>query len=168
MTVHTSAVETNVRLLTHDVATIREHVPEWDELDDRARLEALRTVPPEHVDRSRNTTCVGLHEWIVNGLSGQSVPELSEVAIGTGTTAAEADTALASEVARTVVATVEPNAPSVFVAAFFGSEEANGVDITEAGVYAGDWLLNHATFGAKSKDSQNTLTIEISLTFNAA
>ncbi|MWG34812.1 hypothetical protein [Halomarina oriensis] len=92
---------------------------------------------------------------------------MSEVAIGTGSTSGESDTALASEVARTVVATTEPETPSVFVAGFFGSAEANGQDITEVGVYAGDWLLNHATFPAKSKDSQTTLTVEITLTFSA-
>ena len=167
MTVHTNAVETNVRVATHDVATIEEHVRDWADMDDRARLAALRTVPAEHVDRSRNTTCIGLHQWAVSGLAGQSVPELSEVAVGTGSTSAEADTALDNEVARTVVATVEPDAPSVFVAAFFGSAEANGNDLTEAGVYAGDWLLNHATFASKPKDSQTTITIEMTITFTA-
>ena len=167
MTVHTAAVETNVRIATHDVETIEACVDGFDHLDDRARLAALRTVPAEHVDRSRNTTCIGLHEWAVSGLAGEPVPEMSEVAVGTGALSAEADRSLGSEAARTVVATVEPDPPSVFIAGFFGSAEANGNDITEAGVYAGDWLLNHATFASKPKDSQTTLTVECTITFSA-
>lgn len=167
MTVHTTAVETNVRIATYATETVDEHVRDWADLDDRARLAALRTVPAEHVDRSRNTTCVGLHQWAVSGLAGESVPTISEVAVGTGTTSAEGDTQLGSEVARTAVASVEPTSPSIFVAGFFGSAEANGHDITETGVYAGDLLLNHATFAAKPKDNQNTLTVETTITFSA-
>ncbi|MFC5970063.1 hypothetical protein ACFPYI_01845 [Halomarina salina] len=167
MTVHTTAVETNVRVATHDLDTIAAHVPDFEDLDDRARLAALRTVPAEHVGRSRNTTCVGLHQWAVDGLAGNSVPAISEVAVGTGTSSAEANTQLGTEVARSVVASLEPDSPSIYITAFFGSAEANGYDITEAGAFAGDTLLNHATFSAKPKDSQNTLTVECTLTFSA-
>ncbi|WP_254535246.1 hypothetical protein [Halomarina litorea] len=161
-------VECNVAVASYDVGLASAVIDAWDDLPDRARIAALRRVPPEQFSLARNTTCVELHEWAVDGLCGKDTPALSEMAVGTnGTTPAETDRSLGNEVARIPLSSIEGNGDEVLTAAYLDEGEANGNTLQEIGLYADDRFLNHASISPVDKDASTTVTIEVSISFTA-
>lgn len=193
----TFKVEGRITATLHDVDMLQAHVDEWDTLSDYQKSLVVR--PPEQIDVGSldeqnvgyalmdvepteevsefNTTCVGLHEYIVDELdAGQTVDEeASHLALGndSSSTPSSGDTALNNEVFRKSVTDHADNGTELLCSTFVSSEEANGYTLEELGLYTDDGtgsdiLLNHSTFSAVTKDSSKTVTFDVTLSFSAA
>lgn len=189
------AIEGRIETRLHDVDDLKEAVPEWDDLSKREKY--LVTEPPEKLDFEElddderelaemevepveenldfNTTCVGLHEYIVDNLDpAQAVDKTaSHLALGNDASVAPAssDTTLNNEVHREQVTDHADNGNELLASTFIDSTEANGYGLEELGIFtasAGGDLLNHSTFTTVTKDNSKTVTFDVTLTFKAA
>ena len=159
-----------------DPAIARYHVPWWDALEPAEKLREAKHLPATAEHESENTTCVELHRLIVDLLDGsQPVDEvIDQLALGRSTTApAAGDTARHDEVDRVGVTEFDDQGDSLQVRTFVGEGDANvdvaaGETISEAGLYAGGYFLNHSLFGSEIEKSNTvTTTVSATLTFQS-
>lgn len=183
----------HITVTTYDPDLIRQAVPEWDSLDrleqrlgetfesepdplDAARLAALREfVPVENRTTTRNTTTVGLHEYLVDHLDPtQSVSSLSasHLAIGTDSTPPTAsDTSLGNEKYREAFDSTTDAGNDLEASMLIDESEANGETYREVGIFtaaSGGTLFNHALISETQKDGEKTATFRVVLQFRAA
>jgi hypothetical protein len=162
----------NIRVQVHDIEDLREAVPNWGDLSKRERLEVTRQVDPVQTHSTANTTTIGLHEYHVKNLDpGTSKNEkASHLALGNDDTApSSANSALNNEVYRTAVSDSSIKGDELFTSTFLDTTEANGEMLHEVGLFTADTggtLLNHSTIAAVDKTSDNTATIDVSLTWS--
>lgn len=159
------SIEGRIDILQHDVDDLREAVPEWDDLDKKAKK--LVTLPPEGIDlgdvdedyhdyalleveptdeeHTHNVTCVGLHEYIVDNLDPAQTAVKDNVTaayLGLGTdgttTPASGDTDLNTRVYSETVTDHADNGASILCSTFVDSTEGNGNTFAELGLYSGD------------------------------
>jgi hypothetical protein len=199
-TTETIQIEGRIDARLHDPETLREEIPEWDDLDDREKYLAtteyddllergavdgldehelvLAQLDLEATDEFVvfNTTCVGLHEILVDNLdptqtSDEEAAYLSlgdDGALGT----ASGDTALNNEVFRKAVTDHADQGTTLLASTFVDSTEANGYTLDELGLFTSDTggtnvLLNHSTFASVTKDNTKTVTFDVTLSFSA-
>lgn len=164
----------------YDVEDAKREFDDWSSLSKEAKYRRLQdgSLDPVEEIEEHNTTCVGLHEYIVDELDvGQSVDEdASHLALGDGGgtgTPSTSDTSLFNEVYREQVTDSIDNGNELTTSTFIDSTEANGFDLDELGLYTSvdtgsNILLNHSTFGSVSKDNSKTITFDVSLQFQSA
>lgn len=150
----------------------------WSSLSESEKLEVLRDMEPDEQSVDYNTTTEGMHEYFAINLDGsQSVNlEASHLALGTDdtTTPDPSDTSLNSEYFRTTVSDWVQTGNQLQVDTLIQSGEANGSTIREVGLFtdssggASERMLNHSLIADIEKDSTRNITIEVTLTFNAA
>lgn len=102
--------------------------------------------------------------WIaaVIGTASGAPALMSNMAIGTGTTAADASqTTLVTETARVVLSSTVVSGKTVTYTATFGAGQGTGA-VTEAGIFnaaSAGTMLNRTTFSAINKGSSDTISI---------
>lgn len=168
------------RAAMYDVADVKAQVAQYDNLSAKAKLHLTRMLcEPVAVTFDVNTTCIGLHQWIVSALdAGQTATAPDVVALGrSNTSPTETDTTLNDEVDRVSITQYEDESGSspyqIRLTTFVGEGEANvdtgaGETISEGGFYADGNLLNHSLFSTEfEKDETKTMTVEGVLGFQA-
>ena len=164
----------NVHVREHDLDTLREQWPAWDENPKWVKRELARRTEPDREHHDRNTTVDGLHEYIVDNLHPSQSADLdaSHLAVGTDdTTPASGNTSLNNEVHRITTTDDADQGATLFTSTFLDTSEANGNDLKEVGLITADsggTLLNHSTISTITKDDETTATIDVYLTFAPA
>ena len=166
----------------HDVSDLQENYDNWDQMDNKEKLEASRSVEPEEEFTVYNVTVTDFHEYFVDNLdpnqtSAKDNVTASHVGLGddgsTGTTTGDSD--LNNRVFSKEVSDHSDNGSSLLCSTFVASSEANGFTLDEIGLYSGDpanltndevFLLNHTTFSSVTKDNTKTVTFDVTLTFS--
>jgi hypothetical protein len=110
---------------------------------------------------------------IADQMSGKSDGQMSHMALGTSTTAADySDTALGVEIARVAVTPAQGSAPNLNQVVYVGDfppGTGTGV-ITEAGIFnagSSGVMLCRSVFNAKDKGASDSMTITWTLTFSS-
>jgi len=166
----------------HDADSLREQFPLWDEYTKEEKLIASRTVAPVYSDRSYNVTTQGLHRYIVDNLDPDNTSAEANVtaawmALGDDGTSGTAvtNTDLNNRVYAEQVTDHADNGSSLLASTFVDSNEANGFNIDEIGLFTGDpanlanadvFMLNHSAFSQVTKDGSKTVTFDVTLTFS--
>jgi len=167
-------VSDNVHIAVHDVETLREEIPEWDDLDREARHRRVREVDPEREIVDHNTVVDGLLNYLVDNLDPSQSASLdaSHLEIGSdSTTASTSDSSMVSTIGTFATSDDSDNGKDLFTSTFLDTGQANGNDIKEAGLTtasSGGTLLNRSTFAAITKTDSKTVTIDVTLEFRAA
>lgn len=167
---------------THDVADLRDQYPNWDEMDNRERLEASRSIEPVDEDSVFNVTTDRFHEYFVDNLDPNQTAlkdnrSASWMALGidSSTGTSTSDTDLNTRVFQKQVTDVTDNGKELFTSTFVDSTEANGEVVNEIGLFTGDpgslgdadkFMINHATFTDVTKDNSKTVTFDVTITFS--
>jgi len=145
------------------------------DLSDSEKLTWLREKNPVEQFTEYNTTVFGMHEYFAINLSEDaSINEYaSHLAIGDdGTDPEVTNDTLNNEVFRKEVTDTSQVDNELLCSTFVDSEEANGETFREVGLFAGtdpsDRMWNHSTISSIDKDNTRTITIDITLTFEAA
>lgn len=178
---HATATATdNVTTAVYDIEDCYRIRSDWERLSERQKLSALRSpateIQPIQTDSAQNTTCIGLDEYRVANLNeAENANEpISELALGTDDMPpAHGDRMLTNEHAWTSVTEFRSEGQTLTTSVFLAKAEANGesgttVTLTELGLYAGPYLLNHSLFTPIEKSSQKAIVFEIDLTFDTA
>ncbi|WP_459191816.1 hypothetical protein [Halosimplex sp. J119] len=173
-----AAVAGEVDLAVWDVSTLREEIPDWDDLDQTEKVARLQDldVEPEQRGHSRNTVNDDWHEHVVDILDRGQNPdavEASHFAVGTDNTApTSGDDGLGGEVYRSSVATTSDDGRDLTVTCFLDSTEANGHSLVEMGLFtgpqsSGELQLNHALIDAINKTDGKVATLIVTLQFRS-
>lgn len=154
---------------------------EWDELSAKEKLEATRGLEPEEEHTDYNTTVDGMHEYFAINLNPDETLEedVTHLAVGDDDTSpATSNDELNNEVFRKEVTDHSQNGNELLASTFIESDEANGETLREVGLFAGgeepgdadfpDRMWNHSTISSIEKDNTRTITIDVTLTFDAA
>ena len=109
--------------------------------------------------------------FITSRMEGTSSAVMSHMAVGSGSTAADAaDTGLGSELGRVSLTSTTQDANTIEYVATFGAGTGTGA-VTEAGVFndgsAGD-MLCRTVFSVVNKAADDTLTITWTITLSAS
>lgn len=166
----------------HDVDTLREKYPDWDEMSKQEKLQAVRETEAEVEETVFNVTTDRFHEYIVDNLDPSQTSAEDNIAsshLGLGTDAASgtstADTDLNNRTYNEPVTDHADNGKELLASTFLDSTEGNGNTFDELGLFTGDpanlanadvFLLNHATFADVTKDNTKTVTFDVTLTFS--
>lgn len=171
VTAPTTVTTENILVRTHDVSTLREQYPGWDEYSKARKRDLAAQTPAKECSIHRNTTVDGLHESIVDLLDPASSVSLSasELALGTDRTSpASGNTALNNEVDRIPVTETTDRGTTLVTSTFLDTGEANGFDLEEVGLVtqpSGGTLLNHSLIDTIDKTDETAATIDVSLSF---
>ena len=152
----------------------------WNSLSDTEKLDKLRSVESDDSETVFNVTTTNFHEYLVDSLDPSQTRNLDVqyVALGTdsGSGTSVSDTSLNNEVFTKQITDETDNGTELLTSTFVASDEANGETLNEIGVYTGDpansdsdndiFLINHATFSDVVKDSNRTITFDVTLTFS--
>jgi hypothetical protein len=132
--------------------------------DQAGRVVEERIVPNLVVLAGRNL----VRDHLITG----ATPVLSHMAVGTGTTAANAaDTTLEAEVHRDLITATNTSDGELELLLFLGSTVANGEDITEAGIFTsgfGGTLFARTTFTAITKTASVSVTFTWTITIGGS
>jgi len=167
---------------THSIDALRDSVNSWDSLSKEEKLAASREVQPIESDEVFNVTTEELHKYFVRNLDpDNSSPEadvsLAWLGLGIDATAGTSttDTDLNNRTYEETVTDVADDGATILASTFIDSNEANGNDFDEIGLFSGDpnnlsdpdvFLINHATFATVTKDNSKTVTFDVSLNFS--
>ena len=168
---------------THDAEALRAASgDDWDTLSKEEKLAVAREVQPLESDTVYNVTTEELHKYFVRNLDPENTaPEanidLAWLGLGTdgvsGTSVTDTD--LNNRTYEEDVTDVATDGTTILASTFIDSNEANGNDFDEVGLFSGDpnnlsnddvFLINHATFATVTKDNTKTVTFDVSLTFS--
>jgi hypothetical protein len=167
----TTTISENILCRTHDIQTLQDEWPNWDEYRKPRKRSLAAQTPASTVSISRNTTVDGLHESIVDLLDPNQTVSLSasELALGDGAASpASANTRLNNEVIRIPVTDSADRGTSLFTSTFLDTSEANGQTLEEIGLVtqpSGGTLLNHSLIDTIDKNDETTATIDVTLSF---
>lgn len=156
-----------------DMGHVRSHHPEWDDMDDRAQLRALRSCDFVNAGVVHNATLAGFHDYLADSINPESNANenVADLAVGTGTsTPASTDTGLDNElgtVTLTDAATVDNTVTFNYV---IDSTQFNGNTLAEVSVTGtNDAYWNRALISPTvAKDDTKTVVVDVELTFDTA
>lgn len=178
----TTTTEGRIIVEEHGTAAVNAMFPRWERIPTDVQLSLLAEIEPSQRHISTNTTCIGLHEWAVDGLdaSQPDTPKATLIAVGTSDTAPqESDRSLNAPVATLDITGFDDNGDNIFLTALAGADEANvntgqGEALHECGAIAGGldgserYFLNHGLFTVPiEKDPTIIATITVQLIFDA-
>lgn len=169
-----------IKRQTYSTGRLLEQFNNWDELSEQEKYNKLQTVTADDVETVYNVTTNNFHEYLVDNLDPGQTKSLNAtwVALGTdsSTGTSSDDTSLNNEVFTKKITDHSDNGNVLLASTFVSSSEANGSTLNEIGLYTGDpensdtdddiFLINHATFSDVRKDSDNTITFDVTLTFS--
>lgn len=167
---------------THDVEDLRAAHQNWDEMSEKEKYEASQSVEPIDSGTTFNVTTDELHQYFARNLDpndDSADANLDAAWVGLGTDASSGTETSHTDINnRTYEETTTDSNVSgkdVLVATFLDSNEGNGNDFDEIGLFTGDpanigdadtFLINHATFSPVTKDNTRTVTFDVTLTFS--
>lgn len=174
----TTGIAGYVSVRVHDSAVTRYRVPWWDALTPAEKAQETEHLSPVATAEQANTTCIGLHQLLVDSLDASQpiTGVVEQLALGRSETApSENDTALNDEVDRVDVTEFTDEGDALDVRTFVGEGDANvdtaaGETISEVGLYAGDgsYFLNHSLLANPiPKDNSRTMTVSVTLIFTS-
>lgn len=169
----------------HDAETLKQQVDgNWDDLSKKEKLEVARDTDPAYENTCYNVTTERFHQYLVDNLdAGQTNTKdnINAAYLGLGTDGgsgeATTDTDLNNRTYSETVTDHADNGTEILASTFLDSTEGNGNLFDEVGLFSGDpanlanddvFLINHASFGGVNKDSSNTVTFDVTLTFSDA
>jgi len=143
-----------------------------DNLRLRGRLDIVVTAPDgtiKDTKRVDNLVVTTGKNFVASRMAGTSVSVMSDMSIGTGSTAAvAADTTLGSESARvSLTSTTVNNNDVVYLATFPANTPTSAAAITEAGIFnasTGGSMLCRTVFSQINKAPADSLTITWTVT----
>lgn len=170
-------VHGEIRVRLYDMNEVRRLIPEWGELDNSERLDALHEYGPDpyRVTETTNVTLNDMHEheaqyWDVN--SSTNSLDASHVALGTDGTAPDAtQSGLQNEQYRTTVDDSVVNGRDLETNTLLSETDGNTYTYEEIGlVTAGSngTFLNRASLDSVQKDDQTAAEFEVFLEFRPA
>jgi len=153
-----------------------EQLPDnWSEMSDEEKMAYTDDLDPVDEVTDFNTTVRGMHEYFAINLDrNQTLEEdLEFLAIGNDDTAPQvSNSTLNNRVFEKQITTVTQNSNEVVASTFIDTNEANNNTFREVGLFAGpnasDRMWNHSAIANIEKDVNRTITIDITLTFDAA
>jgi len=166
---------------TYNTENLRSAHDNWDTLSDEEKLLYIRNESPETEETVYNVTTERFHEYLVDNLDPDVTTNdnLDAVWMALGTDSATGtdvtDTDLNNRVFKKEITDHADNGTELLSSTFVSSTEANGETLNEIGLYTGDpanlsdpgvFLINHATFSDVVKDSDRTITFDVTLTFS--
>jgi len=166
---------------TYLTTELQSSAENWDTLSDEEKLQHIREQEPESTETVYNVTTERLHEYLVANLDPDVTENanLNAVWMALGTDSATGtdvtDTDLNNRVFKKEITDHADNGTELLSSTFVSSTEANGETLNEIGLYTGDpanlsdpgvFLINHATFSDVVKDSDRTITFDVTLTFS--
>jgi len=166
---------------TYLTTELQSSAENWDTLSDEEKLQHIREQEPDSTETVYNVTTERFHEYLVANLD----PDVTEnanlnaewMALGTDSATGTdvTDTDLNNRVFKKEITDHADNGTELLSSTFVSSTEANGETLNEIGLYTGDpanlsdpgvFLINHATFSDVVKDSDRTITFDVTLTFS--
>lgn len=166
---------------TYSTDELIDAYPNWRELSDEEKLTVIRDIDPEDEETVFNVTTTNFHEYLVDNLDPGQTRNLTTSYMALGTDSASgtstSDTELNNEVFTKPITDHADNGTELLASTFVASDEANNQDAyNEIGLYTGDpansgsdadiFLVNHATFSDVVKDTDRTITFDVTLTFS--
>lgn len=127
--------------------------------------------------RATNTTTLDMHDWLVARTDpfGTTGPDIDQLAVGrSSATVNESDTELNDEVDRIDITSSNRETDTLRISTFLDKNNGNvdtgaGDSLSEVGLYAGEYFLNHATLGNDiDKTTSKTATIDVLITYDSA
>lgn len=152
-------------------------IPFWDFLPFSTKSFLSKHSGVKQFTRAKNTTTLEMHEWLVGRTdpNGSQTPDINELAVGRSSTATnESDIGLNDEVDRAGITATNRETDTLRVQVFLDKGVGNvdtsaGESLSEVGLYAGSYFLNHAVLGNDiDKDNTKTATIDVLITYDAA
>lgn len=165
---------------TYSTEDLRDSHDNWDTLTDAEKLSLIRETSPDTEETVYNVTTQRFHEYLVDNLDPDITTNANLEAVwmalgddsATGTDVTDTD--LNNRVFKKEITDHADNGTELLSSTFVSSTEANGETLNEIGLYTGDpanlsddavFLINHATFSDVVKDSDRTITFDVTLTF---
>ena len=146
----------------------------WDEMSDKEKLSVLNGAEPDEEQTDYNTTVFGMHEYFAQELDPNQDEDEDVTHLAFGDDDTEPDVTndtLSNEVFRKEVTEYSQNDNELLASTFIDTDEGNGETFREVGLFAGpdeaDVMWNHSTISAIQKDSSRTITIDVTLSFDA-
>lgn len=162
----TEIVECNIEVRVHEPPDI----PLWDYLPTSAKMLISRYSGEVNYSAAKNTTTEDMHEWLVGRTDpfGSQTPDIEELAVGrSNATTAETDSSLTDEVDRASVTSTSRETDTLRVRTFLDKNVGNvdvssGESLSEVGLYAGDYFLNHGILTNDiDKTDNKTATVDV-------
>lgn len=150
---------------------------EWHVLGTPAKVAISKQSGAVAHATARNTTTVDMHEWLVgrSDPNGTTPDDITELAVGRSTTTpTESDTGLNDEVDRAPITSTSRSGDTLETKTFIDKGVGNidtsaGESLSEVGLYAGSYFLNHAVLSNDiDKTSNKTATITVTITYGSA
>lgn len=167
---------------TYPTAILQERFPNWGDMTDKQKLNAVRGVKPDNSETVHNVTTARFHEYLVDNLHPYKTgPEtnltIDWMALGTGAAQGTSidDADLNERVLAKEITDQSDNGTQFLTSTFISSTEANNNTVNEIGLFTGDpknisdntvFLVNHARFNDVVKDDEHTITFDVTLTFS--
>lgn len=169
-------VQTNINMCIHDVHTLRREFPLWDTYSRKEKLDAVSTVDPILQERYSNTATNNLLNILADNLvDSETRQTVTHLALGDSTSQPiKTNVALGNEVYRAQITEGARDGGNLETITFLDTNEANGNDLTELGLYTGPTsdseakLVNHSLISSVSKTSSITATFAVDLLFTVA
>lgn len=166
---------------TYSTDELRQKYDLWETFSDKKKLSLIRGEEPDTEETVYNVTTERYHEYLVDNLDPNITTDANVNAefVGLGVDSASgtatSDTDLNQREFDKQVTDHADNGNELLASTFVSSTEANGFTFNEIGLYTGDpanlstsgvFLINHATFSDVAKDSDRTITFDVTLTFS--
>lgn len=152
-------------------------IPTWDILPTEAKELISRLSGAVQASLTANTTTLEMHEWLVakSDPFNTTAPDMELLAVGRSNTAVnEGDTELNDEVDQVDITSTSQETDTLRVSTFLDKNNGNvdvsdGESLSEVGLYAGNYFLNHAILGNDiDKTNNKTATIDVLITYDTA
>lgn len=152
-------------------------IPFWNLLPVEAKELVSRLSGVVEASLAKNTTTLEMHEWLVSRTDpfGTTGTDMEQLAVGRSSDAvSENDTQLNDEVDRVDITSSNRETDTLRISTFLDKNDGNvdtgsGESLSEVGLFAGDFLLNHALLSNDiDKTNTKTATIDVLITYDAA
>lgn len=152
-------------------------LPFWGWLSTPAKMLISRLSGVVGRATAKNTTTLDMHEWLVGRAdpNGSQTPDINELAVGrSNATVSESDTQLNDEVDRAPLTSTSRETDTLRTRTFLDKNVGNvdvgsGESLSEVGLYAGSYFLNHAVLTNDiDKTDNKTATIDVLIVFDTA
>lgn len=148
----------------------------WEQFRTGAKIAISEEQGVIQTTTARNTTTLDMHDWLVarTDPNGSTGPNINELALGRSNTATnESDTELNDEVDRAPITSTNREGDTLRVTTFLDKAVGNvdvssGESLSEIGLYADSFFLNHAVLNDDiEKTSNKTATIDVLITYDS-
>lgn len=158
---------------TIDIAIYPDVLP--SSLTEYEQLQLVRHMEPLRSYRTENVTCVGMHEYFVDNLDPEQTTSLDALALAVGdddsTEPTTTNTSLNNEVDRFGYTESVDEGTELRISTLISEGSLNNQPVREVGLVSdatsGGTLFNHSIIPELVKDNTETMTIDVTLSFEA-